>query len=315
MIFIWYLAQLLELNGGELQKVLSAGEYEITAEFSDDGSSWLQVNGSGTTFSINPPTVSYVIPSGSGNYVKFSDNPLRVRVEDQYNQFKQVKYEIYNTSDVLQATHIVLRNDCDLRQAGNYLLCDVKNSATWSALTDGTYYAKATTYTMANNRFDNLVSDNFIVDNAKPVVSNVMITNPVAYFTTHIDMSADTSDNNALDTAKFFITAPRVSDGACDGNGAHVVENIESLGGVSSITATTSLNLRVSNGTHCVNVSAKDFASNNSNIVGRIKVEIDNIAPETTINSNPASLTYSTAGSIYMLKVTTAQALVLLHLM
>lgn len=252
-----------------LQKNLAGGQYNITAEF-NDGVNWYPVTGSGTTYSIDAPTAEYVIPQ-AGKVFRANDKVVRVRAEDEFNQFKRMLVTINSV------VYEVQRAECS--DLGNYVLCDLQNLG----LAEGPYTASTTTYTQANNRVDNLLSAQFVIDNTAPVVSGFSITNPAAVYSDSIAVSAVATDNNSVQSVTFFVTEPRVSDGACTGNGT-----VFSTQTVTSATSTFTAILDTSglNGDYCVNVRAKDSAANNS-AIQKIKVNIDNDAPAVPTQVSP----------------------------
>lgn len=230
---------------------LPGGEYTITAEFSIGGS-WYPVTGSAIAYSIDTPTASYTTPSASRHIFRPSDNPVRLRVEDQFNQFNRMVVTINGVQ------YEVLRNQCDLRQAGNYLFCDVKSSSTWSGLPEGTYTATTTTYTKANNRVDNLPSVPFTIDAVSPVVANLVVP---ATATDTLDVSVDATDANGIELVRFYLALPD-TDGTCKNNLPSIRDAYGLLGTGNTYTATFVTDDL--DGVYCVLASAKDAASHNS---------------------------------------------------
>src|SRR5690606_36428079 len=105
--------------------------------------------------------------------------------------------------------------------AGNYLLCDVDTSSTWTGLADGVYTASTTTYTKAGNRVDNLISDEFTVDNVAPIASSL---NSPSIVSSTLSATATASDNSGyVESVNFFVTEVR-NDGVCTGNGVKLAE-------------------------------------------------------------------------------------------
>ncbi len=259
---------------------LPAGAYNLTAEYQVDDT-WYPVTGDTTAYSLDLPWATYAIPSSTAHIFRSSDNPVRVRVDDQYYQFKHL------LSTVNGVTFAVLREQCDLRQAGNYLLCDV-NTATsqtigttsypaWIPLAEGSYTATTTTYTQANNRKDDIVSLPFIIDTTRPTLSNFVITTPQSTYGSVIDVSADASDANGVEYVKFYLTSPRISDGACDGNGTQQRIEFDTI--ASGTTYHATFDTSVLNGEYCLNAVAKDNSSHSSQPILRLKVSLDNAAP------------------------------------
>ncbi len=251
-----------------LQTALVGGEYAVTAEYRI-GSTWLPVTGSAVVYSIDAPTASYIIPNPAAQHFRPSDNPIRVRVEDQFNQFKRMVVEVNSQS------FEVLRSDCTQTYAGNYLLCDVDNSSTWTPLPEGVYTAKTTTYTQANNRVDNLLSQPFTVDGTPPVVTSFVLTSPASQPAgASATFEATATDSNGVESINFYYAALR-SDGACDPSQPVIASQRDSSSPFTATFDTSGLN-----GTYCFVAVARDDAKGNSNPqLSKMTVEFDNQAP------------------------------------
>ncbi|HMS31083.1 MAG TPA: lamin tail domain-containing protein [Candidatus Saccharibacteria bacterium] len=255
---------------------LPAGLYNLTAEYRVYGV-WYPVTGDADVYSIDSPWAVYATPSLTNNIFRTSDNPIRVRVDDQFNQFKHLISEVNGNK------FAVLRDQCDLRQAGNYLLCDVKEAIeqtisgttypAWIPLAEGTYTAKTTTFTKANNRKDDIVSLPFTIDATRPVLTNFAITTPEPIYGDAIEVTADATDSNGIEYVKFYISEPRVLDGQCDGNGTQ--QRIEISNTSSGSTYSATFDTSGLNGEYCLNALAKDNSSHTSSPILRIKVTID----------------------------------------
>lgn len=264
---------------------LPGGQYTITAEYRVQGD-WYPVTGNGTVFVIDLPWAIHVTPSPTNQFFRTSDSPVRVRVDDQFMQFKHLITQINGTK------FAVMRDQCDLRQAGNYLFCDVAQATAqtingvdypaWSPLPAGTYTASTTTFTKANNRVDDLPSQMFTIDDARPTSSNFVITNPQTVYGSSIDVTADATDDNGVKYVMFYLTAPRVSDGACDGNGTKLVTMYGSL--ITGSTYGGTFDTSGLDGYYCLNAVAGDLAAHHSLPILRIKVLLDNTAPVITMD-------------------------------
>lgn len=246
-----------------LHTPLAAGEHTISAQI-EVGGSWYDVTDSGTVYSLDSPWAEYTIPQ-TGQFFRANDKVVRIKADDQFNQFKYMKTTINGI------THTVNRADCS--DKGSYVLCDLQNLN----LPEGTYTASTTTYTMANNRVDNLVSPEFTIDNTKPTLTNFQITSPSSIYGNSIPVSVDATDTNGINDVSFYVTAPRVGDGVCDGNGIHLSTTPGVLSTGSTYTAT--LNTSGLNGYYCLNAIASDVATNHSSI-SKMKVLIDTTAPD-----------------------------------
>src|SRR5690606_31532495 len=99
-------------------------------------------------------------------------------------------------------------------------LCDLDNLG----LTAGTYTAVTTTYTKANNRVDNLLSESFRIDSTAPMVLVLDVENSVNDVVgSTVKAAAEASDDSDLESVNFYVTEPR-HDGACTGNGTKLAE-------------------------------------------------------------------------------------------
>lgn len=261
-----------------LKTNLAAGEYTITAKYSVNGILY-DVTGSGVAYSIDAPTAQYVSPSDTSYTFRSSDNPVRLRVEDQYEQFRRMVVTIKDSSSASVGSYEVLRSDCDSRQAGRYLLCDVSDSSSWLGdLSEGVYTASTTTYTKANNRVDNLISREFTIDNSKPVVTSLSSPDLVANV---LPASATATDGSgSVESVNFFVTEPRF-DGACVSNGVKLAEQriYSEEFGIYGASLDVSL---LADGEYCLFAVSRDDASNNSTAVSRL-ITIDNTAPDITL--------------------------------
>ncbi len=260
-----------------LRTALPGGEHTITAQVEISGA-WYDVSGSGTVYSLDSPWAEYVIPQ-AGQFFRPNDKVVRVKADDQFNQFKYMK------TTVNGVTHTINRADCT--DKGNYVLCDLQNLN----LPEGPYTASTTTYTMANNRVDNLVSPQFTIDSTRPTLTNFQITSPSSVYGSSIPVSADATDTNGIDNVTFYVTTPRVSDNTCDGNGTHLSSLQEVLG--SGNTYSAALDISGLNGDYCLNAIAEDVAANHSSPILRMKVTLDNTAPTVNfVSPTPAENDY-----------------------
>ncbi|HUD02465.1 MAG TPA: Ig-like domain-containing protein [Candidatus Paceibacterota bacterium] len=269
-----------------------AGEHTITAQV-EIGGNWYNVTGSGIVYALDNPVVSFVFPNPSYDVFRPSDDPARVTVDDTNDSFSDVVFSISGMS----TTWTVQRAQCDLREAGNRVLCDISDASNWAGnLPDGTYTATAIAYNQARGNTE-ITSQSFTVDSSVPVVTNFSINPTATTYKTTIDVSADATDaESGIQNVEFFITAPRASDGMCDGNGAILVDSKVTTP-TSGSTYGTTLNTSALTGTYCVNVVAENLASGHS-LPQEIQVNIDNTvtpnAPEVITNA-ASSVTASDA--------------------
>ena len=253
---------------------LSAGEHEISAEVQAYGN-WYDVSDTGVVYSIDAPTAEYIIPQ-VGQTFRPNDKVVRVKVEDEFDQFKQMVVTI-NASPTT-----VLRNACSAQ--GEYLLCDVENLN----LPEGTYTASTTTYTKANNRYDNLISESFIIDGTKPTVADLDIENDVSGIVSmEVIASATATDNNAVESVNFYMTEPRISDGACTGNGTKLAQDRVFTADIDSRYRTTLDVSAFADGDYCVTAQSRDEGNSNSAPIHQ-KVTVDNTAPNVPTHVSPA---------------------------
>jgi hypothetical protein len=256
-----------------LKTPLPAGEHTLAAEIKVNGM-WRSVSDTSKVYSLDTPAVSYVTPGASDAAFRSSDNPVRIKAEDQFEQFNYARFVVDGQ------THQVNRADCDLRSAGQYVLCDVDKATTWSGLPDGTYTPSVTVYTKANNRLDNLVGSTFVIDNTSPsLTSHAVSENPSdGNFT--VTATAEDAESG-IDSVNFYITAPRESDNVCTGNGDvlyQIRDTVSSGGEYNATFAVDDLN-----GAYCVTIVSRNKAMGNSDST-HAKVTFDTTAPTVTIN-------------------------------
>ena len=249
------------VNGDKQYRVgVSApnGQYTVSAEYLVNGT-WHPVTGSATLFSIDKPTGSYISPNATKSVFRNSDNPVRVKAEDQFNQFKHVVITINGTD------YTVLRANCDLRQAGNYVLCDVSRASNWAGLTPGAYTASAVVHTQVNNRSDAFMSQAFTIDTAKPTVTNFQTPLTTVDAET-FQVSAQAADDTEVESVNFYVTAPR-ADGACTGSGT--IYSQQRVTTPTDGTYVATLSRAGLDGNYCVYAVARDTAFSNSDIEKR----------------------------------------------
>lgn len=256
-----------------LKTPLVAGEHSLGAEVKVNGM-WRSVSDTSKVYSLDAPSASYVTPNASDAAFRSSDNPVRVKIEDQFEQFNFARFVVNGQ------THQVNRADCDLRSAGQYVLCDVDKAATWSGLTDGTYTPSVTVYTKANNRLDNFAGPAFVIDNTKPVVMSHSVSENPSDGSFTVTATAEDGESG-IESVNFYITAPRASDDVCTGNGdvLYQIRDTASAGGEYSATFAVD-NL---NGVYCINTVSRNNAMGNSDST-HTKVAFDTTAPTVTIN-------------------------------
>lgn len=281
---------------------LPAGEYTVSAEYKV-GSSWYDVTGSATVYSIDAPWAEYVVPKADQSF-RPNDLVVRIKADDEFNQFKRMEVTLVGLSTT---THVVLRADCS--DKGAYVLCDLSGIG----LAEGAYKAFTTTYTQANNRVNNLPSEIFTIDSTAPVMNNVQITNPTGpVYMDSITIAHHVIEANAMNGVEFYVTKPR-SDGACDPNQPKVLGPIQATFISHNAAAgtwyyRTTVDTSSLNGTNCIFSVAEDGAMNHSNPqVKKISAEFDNAAPNVQI-TNPANGTIRAPGGTITVRGTVDDA-------
>jgi hypothetical protein len=251
----------------------SAGEYDVTAEYLVSGT-WHPVTGTAKLYALGQPVASYVLPNSDRNVFRGTDNPVRIRVEDKFEQFDRLSINVGGRD------YLVPRSSCDDRQSGNYLLCDLSKSTSWGGLAEGEYTTVSKVWTKANSRLDNLTSSTFTVDSTQPTISEL---ESADFAAKQVKVSTKASDNLEVESVLFYLTEPR-ADGVCDGNGNKLAEARvpQPTDGVYSASLNSSA---LQDGSYCVNAMARDTANNNS-AIARKKITIDNTQPTHTINSH-----------------------------
>lgn len=264
---------------------LGAGEHVISAEVEIAGQ-WHPISDTSTVYSLDTPTATYVSPNDTKNIFRPSDNPVRVKADDQFNQFKSMDVKIG------AAMHTVLRDDCDLRAAGNYVLCDVDTSSTWANLSEGAYTAVTSVKTQANNRLDGLTSRQFTIDGTAPQMSNAAIVSPTAtpVYKDSVVLAHYVKEAGQLNGVEFYITKLR-ADGQCDPNAPKVLgpKSAQFVNHNSTNNTwyyRTTVDTSSLNGVNCIFSVAEDAAGSHSNPqVKKFSANFDNTGPTYTVTS------------------------------
>jgi hypothetical protein len=252
------------------------GTYTVTGEF-EIGSTWYPITGSATLYVLGNPTGSFILPSAMANVFRPSDNPLRVSADDANEAFSRVVFKVSDSP----TTYQVNRAQCDQRESGRRILCDISSANNWTGLTPGTYTGTATLYNRANNHAE-ITSLSFTVSDSVPVVTNFAIT---SMGSSTISVKADASDTDtSIKNVHFYITEPR-GDGVCTGNGTSLADSVVTTG--SGSTYTTTLDITTLTGDYCVNVVAENLASAHSHPQS-IATAIDTTPPASPTLVSPA---------------------------
>jgi hypothetical protein len=258
------------------------GVYTVTGEY-EVGGTWYPITGSATLYALGLPTGDFIIPSASSSIFRPSDNPLRVEAADANDTFRDVVFNVDGTN------YQVNRADCDLREAGHRVLCDVSSASNWAGLAPGTYTATATLYNLASNHAA-ITSQSFTVSDSVPTVTNFQVV-PGSVASSSISVSADATDPTGIKDVDFYITAPRAGDGVCDGNGTKLADSDQTSGTGSTYTAT--LDTSALSGKYCVNVVAGNLAATHSHPQS-LAVTVDTTAPSVPTNGLPNGTATST---------------------
>jgi hypothetical protein len=240
---------------------LPAGEYTVTAEYktSDGTLQTYPVTGSAAVYSVQTPIASYVSPEADGStIIRSSDNPSQVRISDTGNHFNYVNFKIDNV------TYRVNRNQCDVRQAGNYVTCEAKKSSTWPAngLVAGAHTINSVTASNTANGNVTLPARQFTVDTVVPTVVSTAIKPSGALYGKQVVVESEVEDNLSLSSVTTY--AVKKVNGICNPNGAKIVTETVAASGTSQ-TVNTTLNTSGMNGEYCFYTSAKDTATHSSN--------------------------------------------------
>lgn len=230
---------------------LPAGVYNVTAEYLV-GSTWYAVSGGpAKLYVLANPTFDVVYPNDTRNVFRPNDRAIvRIKADDTNKVFNDVVFKINGVN------YTVGRSDCDLRQEGNYVLCDVTAASSWSPLSTGTYTATVVVGNKANGHTTK-TSREFTIDDQGPQVTNFTVPESAAK---SLAVSAEASDNIGVDTVTFWIANPNDA-GECKNN----LPALMSINGVlEDGKYTANFDTSSLNGKYCVLVSARDTAASNS---------------------------------------------------
>lgn len=319
------------LSEWRLYTALSAGKHAVFADVKIGGE-WYELPGQGTVYSLDTPNVSYTFPNEKNDLFRPGDNPMRVKIDDEFEQFEQVYFELYHYDKATGkygdkiGVFNVARDHCDLRAAGRYVLCDIDaavakasepGTKTWQPLLAGTYAAKLKSDTYANNgvRYHDAAywSHPFTVDSVSPVVTDFKIEGSTTVGNI-VKVAAKAEDDNQLESVNFYVTRPR-EDGACTGNGTKLAESRATYADVDGYYR-AALNVaggEFTTGTYCVNAVARDGAMGNSGIA-RLAFVVDHTPPAVSLrltskptmmaSSGPITLMGTVGESLAVLKLT-----------
>jgi len=275
---------------------LDAGKHTITARVSIGGQ-WYDVQGHMTTFSLDMPGVEYVFPNTHRDAFRQSDSPLKVKIDDEFSQFKAAAFSLYryDAAKKKPSDHIgdfrLERDQCDTSKAGQYVICDVTAANNWTQLSgeagENAYIAKLATRTLANNGVRPGMNEywaQFVVDNEKPVAGDLQI-HSAAIVKDTLAVSATATDNNQVQSVSFYVTAPG-ENGVCSGEGEKLVQKTvtdTSDGRYHAFLDVSELSVHgQATAPYCVSVVSEDDATNTSDAMNAA-FSIDHIAPVVTL--------------------------------
>ncbi len=247
----------------------------MTAEFNAGGIWYPVSNGPATLYVLANPTFDFVTPNDSRHIFRPGDTAIvRIRAQDANNSFNRVDFKIGST------TYTVNRAACDLREAGNYVICDINAAGNWSPLTAGTYTASAKVYNTANGNTTK-TSRSFDIDDQEPTVSNFVVP---ALVSSTLSVSVDATDNYSIDKVTFWLAEP-ATGGVCKNN---LPALLTAIGTPSGNTYSASFDTSSLNGPYCVLVSARDISAHNTTPLFKSTL-IDNTAPDVPILLSPGN--------------------------
>jgi hypothetical protein len=266
---------------------LAAGEHTISAQVDVLGT-LTDVGSTATAYSIDTPDFQYLSPI-LNKFYRPSDGYARIKIDDEFNQFVNVTFAVYQENGTHVGNYLVNRNECDLRNQGNNVVCDLTRDYSGSnpALTSGNYYVKIQTKDIAKGgvRYNhgNSKSEVFTVDNESPVVNSIVSKYPTSIYRNSIDLLIEATDNNSVVNVLSYYTEKR-NDGQCDPNQPKIDQKtttfIDIDGKFEVNFDTTALN-----GEYCFFAVAEDVANSHSNPQqGKTIFSFDNEAPPTPTN-------------------------------
>lgn len=273
--------------------LLPAGEYNVTAEYTTDPyrdptAVWSAVEGTQSLYVLDTPWFNYVTPERDAFY-RPTDNFARVRIDDEFNQFESMTFTVLDRHRN-ETDYTVNRESCDLRQAGNYVICDIQDAENPPVLVDGLYQVKLQSDTLANNgvrhHHEGARSELFGIDSVAPVIDSFSVVNRELYMNGDIEVIAEVNDNFGLlniANVEFYITAPRL-DGMCTGNPEQGMGRMSlvTVNGNGTSTYGANIDSVPLSGSYCVNAIAEDRAGNHS-AIARTSINLDNEMPVVTL--------------------------------
>ena len=288
---------------------LAGGQHTITGRVMIDNN-WYLITGSALVYSLDIPSASYISPTDQNNMFRPGDNPVRIKVDDEFNQFKSAEFSLYNytmathTFGALIGTFTINRAQCDLQDAGASVLCDIGAAANWGNLSAGSYAVKLATSTQAssgiNTTMDQYWSPAFTIDILPPELQSFALENsPTGIVDGAVDVVAQATDNTAVESVDFYLTLPRAEDGVCTGDGNKLAESritAADMDGMYRAHIGTSF---LAEGDYCITATARDSAMNSSE-PKYLKIAVDHATPHptVTIDSNATGRTVTGTVSV-----------------
>jgi hypothetical protein len=139
-------------------------------------------SGEAVVYALDTPTVSYETPTVNKQSFNSSVSPVRVKIDDEFEQLKSVTFSLYagepdETDSYALGDFVLDRTLCNTTTK-DIAICDITSAANWKNLAEGTYFVKLKTSTKAeDDRHPDGVNDEahwslpFIIDNTAPAAT------------------------------------------------------------------------------------------------------------------------------------------------
>ena len=113
-------------------------------------------SGEAVVYALDAPTVSYVTPTTDKRAFNSSISPVRVKVDDEFNQFKDLTFSLFTGKPGDVDSHwmrdlTLTRAQCSL-ELKDFAICDITGASNWENLAEGTYFVKLETSTKAEDK-------------------------------------------------------------------------------------------------------------------------------------------------------------------
>jgi hypothetical protein len=230
---------------------LEPGKHTISGTATVNGTDVQIQGGPAIVYALDMPIAEYITPTDAQQAFKPSDNPVKVKINDEFSQFTDAELDLYKVTPENPPGEFVQkytflkddqRSDCDPTGDG-FVYCNIDRAPEWAALGEGTYFVKLKTYGI---QFSDSAywSHSFTIDKTPPPVK---IDGPFSVIGGETVALNGTIDLSAIEATVYV-------DGKPDGTAT--------LDGTGKWTYDLKANLSL--GDHKVSVSAKDSAENTS---------------------------------------------------